>query len=110
MQDWFNALMKVDTPRGQFHRAINERSAERKKSFLKVQYYSPDPSAMVVALDYSVVTESTKKHCLVDLASPLTRGQMIVDWNGASKKEPNVEIIKRVDIEKVKKYYERMVQ
>jgi len=57
-----------------------------------------DALAMAVALaPTSVVTESHRRHVTVELASPLTRGHCIVDWESFFKKSSNVQVITKVD-------------
>ena len=72
-------------------------------------YYSCDPTAMVVALDPTAVVKSETHYCSVELQGNYTRGQMVVDWRGISKRTPNVQIITDVDIQKIMKYYEAML-
>ena len=46
----------------------------------------------------------------MELQGQLTRGQMVVDWRGKFGKEPNVDIVTKIDIEKVKKLYVKMLE
>ena len=73
-------------------------------------YHSCDPAAMAVAIDNTVALETNRKYCTVELSGTLTRGQMVVDWNGRLNKEPNVYIVTRVNLETVKRFYEEMLQ
>ena len=103
--------MAVDTPKGKFHKAINEYSANRKLNVMKLpNFYACDPVALIIGIDSSVLVETDLKYCAVELKGELTRGQMVVDWNGFLKKESNVEIIKKVDLSRVKSYFEHMLQ
>ncbi len=104
--------MSVDTARGRFHKAINEQANKRKRVVQKMPlYHSCDPAAMAVALDSSIVLESETKYCDVELCGELTRGQMVVDWNGRlAVKTPNVDIVQNINIDKLQKFYEMMVQ
>ena len=109
LQDWYLNL-ECSTPKGLFHKKIQEHSTKRKVEVLKMEnYYSCDPAAMMVALDPSSVLESTTCFCSVELQGTFTRGQMVVDWRGVTKKRQNVEIILKVDAKKVMKRYEDML-
>jgi purine nucleosidase len=57
----------------------------------------PDPIAMAVALDPSVV--STAQHLRVDVEtrSELTRGQLVLDRLGLSRQPPNADVVTAVD-------------
>ena len=103
--------MDVQTPKGKFHKAINEFSADRKMHVLKLpNFYACDPVAMAIAIDNSVIIETDRKYCEVELKGELTRGQMVVDWNGFLKKEPNVDIVTKVDLSIVKSFFEEMLK
>ena len=73
-------------------------------------FYACDPVAMAIAIDNSVIIETDRKYCDVELKGELTRGQMVVDWNGFLKKEPNVNIITKVDLSIVKTFFEEMLK
>lgn len=73
-------------------------------------FYVCDPVAMAIAVDNSVLMETDRKYCAVELRGELTRGQMVVDWNGILKKEPNVDIITKVDLSIIKTFYEEMLK
>ena len=53
----------------------------------------PDPIAMAVALDGSVVTEEKRLHVDVETVSELCRGQTVVDHLGVNGKVPNTNVI-----------------
>ncbi len=72
-------------------------------------YYSCDPAAMAVAIDNTVVMETKRKYCAVELRGMLTRGQMVVDWNNRLQKEANVDIVTQVNLETIRKFYEEML-
>ncbi len=74
------------------------------------QFYACDPVAMAVAIDDDVLLETDPQYCAVELRGQLTRGQMVVDWNRFLKKDPNVDLITKVDVEKVKKLFEDMLK
>ena len=103
--------MATDTKKGRFHNTINQHAMHRRKEVLKLPgYVSCDPLTMAVALDSAVAMETTRKYCTVELNGCLTRGQMVVDWNSVLGKPPNVEIVMKVDLVRVKQYYEGMLK
>lgn len=61
-----------------------------------------DPIGMAVALDPTIVREQAKYFVEVEINSDLTRGQTVVDEFGVLKKEPNLTVIKSIDISKWK--------
>jgi purine nucleosidase len=56
----------------------------------------PDPVAMAVALDPSIVTASVRVPVEVDVSWGPSRGQTIVDRRGATGRAPNVTVIDAV--------------
>ena len=102
--------MTSTTKRGKFHSAITAYQSKRKREVLKYsQYYSCDPLAVAIAIDPSVVLESVRAYCTVELQGEYTRGQMVVDWRSHLNKAPNVELVLKLDIDKVKQLYVSMV-
>jgi len=62
-----------------------------------------DQFAMAAALDRSVILESKNVYATVELKGEITRGQMVVDWNGLLNKDTTVTIILKPDKEAVKR-------
>jgi purine nucleosidase len=59
----------------------------------------PDPAAMAVALDPQLATETVRRFVDVELGDGPSRGQTIVDHLGVTGKEPNVDVVLRIDRE-----------
>lgn len=72
-------------------------------------FYSCDPFAMAMAVNPLCIVNFQKLYCSVELKGELTRGQMVVDWHKALGKEPNVELIVKLDLDTIKGYYEKML-
>ena len=72
--------------------------------------FSCDPTAMVIAITPSCVKESKRVYCAVEVGGGITRGQMVVDWNGKCGHLPNVELITKVDVNEIKKRYVNMLK
>ena len=62
----------------------------------------PDPTAMAVAIDPSIVTGSVDVYTRIELRSPLSYGQLIYDFYDRHKKPANVRLITRIDAQKFK--------
>ena len=93
-----DALMAVDSPRGEFFRRITQWKVE---FFQKLQgrqvLHMADGLAVAVALEPDIVTRAESHHVQVELAGVHTRGQTVVDWNDRSGKEPKVKLILELD-------------
>ena len=76
----------------------------------------PDPVAMSIALNPSIVTENGRHYVDVEVASELTRGMTVVDrlnvarnhrnaaiWNSLTNRVPPPELIWRIDTDRWKK-------
>lgn len=78
-----------------FRRTIQQRMAEQLPLYGGVN--EPDPLAMAIAIDESLIQKSERKAVSVECQGSLTRGQSIVDWHGILGKSPNVEIVLEID-------------
>jgi inosine-uridine nucleoside N-ribohydrolase len=68
-------------------------------------YLPCDELCMATTLQSDIITKSEHVYCTLELAGLHTRGQVIVDWRGFSKRPPNVLLVLEVDR---KKYFELM--
>ncbi len=57
----------------------------------------PDPIAMAVALDPSIITEQRRLHVAVETRGELTRGQTVVDHIDTLREPPNVNVVLAAD-------------
>ena len=78
-----------------FRRTIQLRMAQQLPLYGGIN--EPDPLAMALAIDESLIIKSERKAVTVECQGSLTRGQSIVDWNGILGKSPNVEIVLDID-------------
>lgn len=53
----------------------------------------PDPIAMAIALDPTVATRTHRCFVAIETASPLCRGQSVVDHLLLMGREPNAEVV-----------------
>ena len=64
------------------------------ESYLKqVGFDLPDPIAMAIAIDPSIVTKMRRMHVEIEAKSDLTRGATVVDHLRVSGHEPNAEVV-----------------
>ena len=88
------ALRANETPLARFCVDIQRCVDQFALSTTKLQGYDlPDPIAMAIALDPSVATRTLRCFVAIETASPLCRGQSVVDRLGLLGREPNVEVV-----------------
>jgi purine nucleosidase len=54
----------------------------------------PDPIAMALAIDPTLINESAEVEVHIELAGALTRGQTVVNWRG----KPRVKVVTTIDV------------
>jgi purine nucleosidase len=60
----------------------------------------PDPIAMAVAIDPSIVTESKRLFVAIETGGVWCRGQTVVDLLGVTGRNPNVDVV--VDVSRAR--------
>ena len=94
-------IRQYDNPRSDFLEIIMKRmNLIIKESFNKNVCFIADPLAMAVMIEPEIVLESIEKFVQVELTGKFTRGMTVVDWFGASGKEPNSRIIQKVNLDR----------
>ena len=90
-------------PRAEFYRAISAHADRYLREVLGTSdLLVPDPLAMAVALDRSIVTRASDRRVRVELQGGLTRGQTVVDWGvEPTPAEPTVRIVEEVDVDRL---------
>ncbi len=58
----------------------------------------PDPVAMAIALDPSIIIRNSKHFVDIETDSEMTRGMTIVDERNVTNNEPNVDVIWEIDV------------
>jgi purine nucleosidase len=95
-------LLAVDTPRGEFFRRITTHTMEvLEKMMGRGELYEPDLLAVAVALEPDIIKEAEAHYVQVELAGVHTRGQTIVDWSDRSGNEPNVNLVLKMNKERL---------
>ena len=62
-----------------------------------------DPFAICAAINPQIVLQEKLVHASVELCGHLTRGQMVVDWRSVLKKECNVRLLEKLNLDLFKK-------
>ena len=57
-----------------------------------------DPFPLCAAIKPEIVLQEKLVHATVEVQGSLTRGQMVVDWGGKLKKECNVRLLEKMDL------------
>ncbi len=78
-----------------FRQTIRQRVEQQLSLYGGVN--EPDPLAMAITIDETLIQKSIKKTVLIERFGSLTRGQSIVDWNGLFGRKANAEIVLAVD-------------
>ena len=96
-------LKSLKTARGDFFVDCNRHLlAYNQRSYDKDIISMPDPTAMAVAIDPSIVTSYVDVYTQIELRSPLSYGQLIYDFHNRHKKKANVRLITKIDAQKFK--------
>ena len=96
------ALLAVDSPRGEFFRRITHRSIEMIEQLLSQKtMLQPDLLAVAVALEPDIVQRAELHHVRVELSGQYTRGHTTVDWHDRTGGTPNVNVILELDKERL---------
>ncbi len=94
--DELEELFAIESKKADFFRCtIQQRMAQQLPLYGGVN--EPDPLAVAIAMDESLIQKSERKAVTVECQGSLTRGQSIVDWNGILGKKPNAEIVLEID-------------
>ena len=99
----------MDTPKGRFMSQINSSLVSRLRQ-KSPHYYSCDPTAVAVVIDETAILEQKNCYCQVELHGTTTRGQVVVDWDARTKHAPNVNVVTKVDPQKVMNLFENMMK
>jgi inosine-uridine nucleoside N-ribohydrolase len=102
--------MGHDTMKSKFLRDSLEEDLETMKLKNAKGYNTCDGYAMAAVLDDKVARCVETVHATVELNGHLTRGQMVVDWSKVWKKNPNVELILELDMERVQDMLNTIIQ
>jgi purine nucleosidase len=95
------ALRAIGTPLAQF--CVDIQSVLQGYALAEtklVGFDLPDPIAMAIAIDPSIATQTANLFVDVETKSELCRGQTVVDILGATKRQPNTNVVREADRER----------
>ena len=97
-EEELESLWELGTPLARFCVGIQQVSRRRAISEGRTAGICiPDPLAMAVALEPTIITESRRLAVAVETRGDLTRGQTVVDHARATGLAPNCEVVFRAD-------------
>ncbi|XP_059149062.1 nucleoside hydrolase-like [Physella acuta] len=108
--DFFDLWTNSDSPVSEFVKRSVLESAKPARAAGREGYRSCDGYCMSLVVDRSVVQSAEPVYCTVELSGQLTRGQMVVDWDGLLQQPCNALVVKELDIEKIKSLFMLMVR
>lgn len=98
IMDDFAAELRALSPLGEFAIDIQRHVREFCHSVTQINGFDfPDPIAMCVAIDDSIVTKEETRYVDIILSEGDARGQTMVDWLGVTKKPANTRVVLRAD-------------
>ena len=104
--DFYDTYVTQNTAKSRFVKKISAHSSAFYRNKVGVGcgslYTCCDALAMAVAVKPELVTKETSVYATVEVHGKFTRGQMVVDWRGVLRKEPNVKIVEEVNVEEFK--------
>ncbi len=100
----YDALSALTSPAAQFFEATSRLACQTREG---MGLLIPDPLAMAVALDPSLVRASQQHYVTVELGGRHTRGQTVIDHERRLGHEPSVEIVTEIDMAGVFGLFER---
>jgi len=94
--EFYDRYVGVGTKQAQFMKKVSSKIREYEG---KGPFITCDPFAICAALEPKIVLQEKFVHATVELKGGLTRGQMVVDWRGLLKKDCNVRLLEKLDLE-----------
>jgi inosine-uridine nucleoside N-ribohydrolase len=101
--EFYDKLVSQETDKSNFFKKIMKDSAnvyKQRKYGYGAFYTCCDLLAMAVAVQPDVVKKETHVHATVELSGHHTRGQMVIDWTGSLKKQPNLMLVQECNMDK----------
>ncbi|KAL8562062.1 hypothetical protein ACOMHN_031833 [Nucella lapillus] len=106
--EFFYGYLHLGTVKSEFLRNSSDESWLQQSH--KMGYVARAVYAMSVVLDSSVALEVEPAYATVELGGKISHGMMIVDWARSLGLEPNLRIVKSLDLGKVQQFVYTMVQ
>ncbi|MGQ9849216.1 MAG: nucleoside hydrolase [Aggregatilineaceae bacterium] len=95
----YDALVAQDSAAARFVAETTRETVTFLRQHPRVPgYLLPDPLAMAVALDPTLIQSSERHYVTVEVQGRHTRGQTVVDYFALLEHEPNVDVVTGVDV------------
>lgn len=92
------AELRALSPLGEFAIDIQRNVREFCRNVTQINGFDlPDPIAMCVAIDDTIITQEATKYVEIILGEGHARGQTMVDWRGVVRKKANTRVVLRAD-------------
>jgi len=99
--DELQLLFDLGTPRSIFLEKVTQKTLHFLKKVLNGSMsFAADPLAMAVLMEPGIVQESEEKYVQIERFGSLSRGMTVVDWFDLLGQPSNVEIIRKVDMDR----------
>lgn len=92
---FFDLYLSVGTKRGEFMKKISTKIKEFEG---EGPFIDCDPFPMCAAIQPQIILQEKLVYATVEVQGALTRGQMVVDWEGKLKKACNVRLLQKLDL------------
>ncbi|XP_071961708.1 inosine-uridine preferring nucleoside hydrolase-like isoform X2 [Antedon mediterranea] len=102
--NYFKDLVSRDNKKAKFVKAITEYCLQRERGE-KDPYVPYDIYAIAYLVDKSCVTKLEHVHVQIELQGSLSRGKMVTDWNNKVSKIHTINIVMKMDMDKLKMMY-----
>ncbi len=103
--EWYEEWCNYGTARSEFAEKISRRFADMLKARVATNYALPDPLAMAITLDPSIIEKQTERFTAMELAGQYARGQLMVDYRGMvdgvtrDGNAPNMRIVEKINMD-----------
>ena len=94
--EFYHRYVGAGTKKAEFMKKISSKIKEYEGDG---PFITCDPFAICAALQPQIVLQEKLVHATVELKEGLTRGQMVVDWRGLLKKDCNVRLLEKLDLD-----------
>jgi purine nucleosidase len=92
-------LLAINSTAARFFQGISESTMHFFEStYPDIGYLLPDPLAMAITLQPSLIKKMSPHFVAVELHGTNTRGQTVVDYDGRLGKQPNVRVVTEIDL------------
>ncbi|XP_005094986.1 uncharacterized protein C1683.06c [Aplysia californica] len=108
--DFFDMWINAGTQVSDFVKRSVLESAKPARAAGREGYRSCDGYAMALVIERSVVQSAEPVYITVELSGQLTRGQMVVDWDGLLQQPCNALVVKELDVDKIQSLFMLMVR